>query len=162
MSLQPRYSCLQCPLSCQCAAFVASDIDPRMQATIPHLIPATSSETCVVCMHPWICHEAAPFQDTAHINFHYRHGSCPTTQCGGFYSDQPRWPFLIACICLAQWMSHDPIVDPAPTSICRLCPGDLIDLLIEPVPPRHRRYATSCRVEAASSTAWRGLLHIVG
>ncbi|KAJ6565713.1 hypothetical protein B0H10DRAFT_1965569 [Mycena sp. CBHHK59/15] len=117
MSLQPRYSCLQCPLSRRCAAFVASDIDPRTQATIPRLIPATSSETCVVCMHPWICHEAAPFQDTAHVNFHYRRGSCPTTQCGGFYSDQPRWSFLTACICLAQWMSHDPIVDPAPTSI---------------------------------------------
>ncbi|KAJ6570382.1 hypothetical protein B0H10DRAFT_1964744 [Mycena sp. CBHHK59/15] len=117
MSLQPQYSCLQCPLSRQCAAFVASDIDPRTQATIPRLIPATLSETCAVCMHPWICHEAAPFQDTAHINFHYRHGSCPTTQCGGFYSDQPQWSFLMACICLAQWMSHDPIVDPAPTSI---------------------------------------------
>ncbi|KAJ6625799.1 hypothetical protein B0H10DRAFT_1942308 [Mycena sp. CBHHK59/15] len=101
MSLQPRYSCLQCPLS----------------PTILHLIPVTSSETCVVCMRPWFCYEAAPFQDTAHINFHYQRSSCPTTQCGGFYSDQLWWSFFTTCICLAQWMSHDPIVDPVPTSI---------------------------------------------
>ncbi|KAJ7482745.1 hypothetical protein FB451DRAFT_1555697 [Mycena latifolia] len=110
-SLHARYACLGCPPSSRCAAFVASDTDPRTNTAVPRMIPQSSDEICILCHHPWIVHEGQARLDPAHVNFPFRRGGCPDTKCGGFFADQPRWSFLTSCVCLAAWMSHHPVVD---------------------------------------------------
>ncbi|KAJ7455177.1 hypothetical protein FB451DRAFT_1373321 [Mycena latifolia] len=121
-SLHARYACLGCPPSSRCAAFVASDTDPRTNTAVPRLIPQSSDEICILCHHPWIVHEGQAPLDPAHVNFPFRRGGCPDTKCGGFFADQPRWSFLTSCVCLAAWMSHHPVVDSINVASATSCP----------------------------------------
>ncbi|KAJ6544444.1 hypothetical protein B0H19DRAFT_1076556 [Mycena capillaripes] len=53
--LRPRYSCTQCPPGARCVAWIGSATDPQTQATIPRLIPVSTSDVCEV-IHAWIRH----------------------------------------------------------------------------------------------------------